>query len=457
MGRERTSRGHMCSPLPRVGGPTKYSPRARPLRTELFIPGTSPGRQAQPPPSPSPAPEGRPTEGRPGWAPQEAAGSGGPGPRTRRGRGRLPGAPQRGRRGARRCPGIPGPGGDGARRAKARTQRSGGSEGPGLRAPGRAYLLPLAGAPVPVSPAWLLGPRRGRLRAPVARAARPPRTSRPLAPPPPPRLDPAPPWEGRPCAPRRRVPGSPAGGGARSRTTARGRGFSPGQPRARRVRGPAPGAQPPFASPSVRPVCQARPGPATSQVVMTLAPHARVRAHPPAPHAARCPRTPWGSRLRLPNSALGPAGPPPRPPRDLRPHPNLRFLLGWGWGGGRPRAARVLLGKAGNPAELPFPCAAPHPAGPDKAAAPPLTHPEPGRGGEGAARPQGALPIPTPHRHSPTGQSDAARCSSPAVLIATWKELRFEEQRGVRRPLLLVVMVVAGQLGPQGHFPPHQL
>lgn len=45
------------------------------------------------------------------------------------------------------------------------------------------------------------------------------------------------------------------------------------------------------------------------------------RAHPGAPHAAKCPRTPWGSRLSA--QLWGFAGLPGQAPWDLRPHPNL--------------------------------------------------------------------------------------------------------------------------------------
>lgn len=303
--------GSAVFPTPSGTGtePHQIQPALRPRRTELFLPGTRPGCGAQPPPCRSPAPEGRPSEGRPG----RGAGAEGtrprPGPPNQGGKGRG----QRGRgRGAREARGVPRPGRGPVRRVRAAPTC--------CRSPARLRRLCPPGCPARAggdSMLWSLAPHVHRARhARWRRPCRPARTPRRCA-------------RGAPCGPRRRVPAALAGPRDQLEDSRPGdrtpRPASPA-PSAPRVRPPS--AQPPPAPPPPSPCALA---PKLGQVwrpsgQIFRVPHARGREHPPAPHAARCPRTLWGSLLRPRGSGLGPSGLPPQGAWGLRPHPDLRLL-----------------------------------------------------------------------------------------------------------------------------------
>lgn len=173
---------------------------------------------------------------------------------------------------------------------------------------------------------------------------------------------------GAPCAPRRRVPGSPAGRGARSRTTAGRHGFSPGQPRARRARGRAGRAARPLAT-SFSPLCALSsklggvPRPPGSD------PPRPPRPGPRAPTCTPCHEVP-ADPVEFPPPAPQLSSGARRPASPGHPGicaPIQTCASSRGWGSRRPCVAWVILGKAGAPSELPFPCVAARPAKPDAA------------------------------------------------------------------------------------------
>lgn len=169
---------------------------------------------------------------------------------------------------------------------------------------------------------------------PLARAARPLCTSRPPAPPLPPRPDPERHREGRPLLPDHGGPrAGPAGG----------RGSSSGQSRALRALGQA-AWRSAASRPSVyRLRCRwcpslAIPGP-PSRAGTPLAP-APGAARPPATLAERCLRSPWVSGLRPPPPPHLASAPPSKPALPPGPGPGL---------GCKGRALRCLrdLGRGG--------------------------------------------------------------------------------------------------------------
>lgn len=277
------------------GNPTKYSPQAW---AGLFIHLLA---RAQP--------RGGPTEGRACRAGEGTAG--GPGPRHRR----LSGTPGPGPRQEGRLvrPGRP------DQERKGRGGR-GGPEGPRCQPPGprppppprgasgRAYLRPLAArVRPPRCPARALG-------APVlwSPARHVPRSRHGR-------------WH-RPAAPP--GPRASAGGGLRAPRRRRGprdRQTHPGGVASRRPVPRPPSSVPAPPSPAGPPGAQA---PQLGQGPDPLPPRPRAA---PEPHVARCPRSPGGSHLRPPVSALGPPHPPATPGAALPSKP--AFPRGRAWPG----------------------------------------------------------------------------------------------------------------------------
>lgn len=384
---EKEPRGHGHARQRRVGSallPTPSGTRPHQIQSAL---GAAADRaiSTQDPPGlrgaatslPQPSPRGPPVGGAPGAG--------------RRGGGdwSAPGAPE------------PEPGREGARtaRARIRAREARGAPppvrsaraAPTCRRRSRARLCRLC----PPGPRW---GRRG------ARAARPPRTSRPLAPPLSPRPDPAPLREGRPLS----SPTARPGCSRRAQDPARGPpagGQDLGSGR------PALCLLPSLRLPPPARWLPAWPGPATCLAEFPCIPR-------PGPRAPTCtprrgvPANPLGFPPPAPRLAQLWAVRPPAPGR-VRSAPASRPALapGSGWAAAGLRAWG-FVGEASTCSELPFPWVAPRPAKADRTGSSPRAPRTEtwGRGWGADGQAPGRSPHPHTGRH---GHGGGARCSRP--------------------------------------------